>query len=88
MAEESPERADPVVPGQSRGMLDADDFLAFTQRLRALHQRVDGADVSDKRQARWQRRLLDITDAARTNLDVGKQQLRRFEAELEDHLSD
>ncbi|MDX1658149.1 MAG: hypothetical protein R3343_04960 [Nitriliruptorales bacterium] len=88
MADEAPERADPVVPGQARGMLDADEFLAFTQRLRAIHERVDEADVSDKRQARWQRRLLDITDAARTNLDHGEQQLRRFEAELDEHLSD
>lgn len=84
-----PERAEPVLPGSSpRGMVDADDFLAFTERLRAAHHRVDEAKVSDERRARWQRRLLAITDAARADLDRAEEQLGRFEADLDRRLDD
>lgn len=67
-------------------MLDADDFMGFTERLRAVHVRVDGAKVTREQRSRWQRKLLSITDAAKRDLDDAVEQLRRFEAELDRRL--
>lgn len=88
-AANEPERADPVVPGRAeRGMVDAEDFLAFTQRLHEVHARVDSADAADRRRSGWQRRLLAITETARTSLERARQQLDRLEAELDEQLDD
>lgn len=67
-------------------MLDADDFMGFTERLRAVHGRVDAARVSREQKGRWQRKLLSITDAAQRDLDDATDLLRRFEAELDRRL--
>ena len=81
-AASEPERADPVVPGRpSKGMVDAEEFLGFTQRLRALHTKVDAADVSERGQ--WQRQLLAVTETAQTDLDRAKDRLERLERELD-----
>ena len=83
-ASPQPERADPVIPGQApRGMVDAEEFLAFTQRLRDLHTKVDAADVSERKRGQWQRQLLAVTEAARTDLARAKDRLERLERELD-----
>lgn len=74
---------DAVPTGPTPGLVDADRFLSLTQRLREVHERVAQARVSAEQKARWQRRLLAITDAATRNLDRGEQQLTRFVAELD-----
>ena len=65
------------------GMLDADDFLTFTSQLRTLHAEVDGAQVTDRQRARWQRRLLRITETARDDLARAGDQLGRLRSEVE-----
>ncbi len=67
-------------------MVDADDFLGFTERLRAVHLLVESARISREQRSRWQRKLLSITDAAQRDLADGGEQLRRFELELERRL--
>ncbi len=67
-------------------MLDADDFLGFTERLRTVRERIEAAAVSREQKGRWQRKLLAITDAAQRDLDDATDLLRRFEAELDRRL--
>lgn len=64
-------------------MLDADDFLGFTERLRDLRARVEAADVSEEQRGRWHSRLLGITDGAKTDLQRATDLLSRFEGELD-----
>lgn len=70
-------------PTESRAMVDADDFLGFTRRLRALHERVDEATVSRDQRGRWQRKLIALADVGQRDLAQAAEQLRRFEAELD-----
>ncbi len=74
---------DPVPTGPRGGLVDADRLLSLTQRLREVHERVAQARVSAEQKARWQRRLVAITEAATPNLDRAEQQLIRFVAELD-----
>lgn len=67
-------------------LLDARRFLALTEQLRDLYDRVDDAKVSADQKGRWHRRLIAITDAARDDMDRAEGQLVRFTAELDRHL--
>lgn len=69
--------------GGDQAMVDADDFLGFTTRLREVHERVDGARVSREQKGRWQRKLISIADAGHRDLDQASELLRRFESELD-----
>lgn len=64
-------------------LVDAEDFLAFTTRLREIHERVEGASVSREQKGRWQRRLIGIADAGQRDLLQASDLLRRFETELD-----
>lgn len=64
-------------------MVDADDFLGFTTRLREAHARVDTTKASREQRGRLQRRLIAIADAAHRDLEQASDLLRRFEAELD-----
>lgn len=67
-------------------MFDADDFVAFTTRLRQLHARVDAAEISREQRSRWQRRLIAIADAGQRDLQRAGDLLHRFEAEVDRRL--
>ncbi len=69
--------------GGDAGMMDADDFLAFTSDLKAVHEQVDTADVTAGQRSRWQRRLVRITDGATQDLTRAGDQLRRLRHEVE-----
>lgn len=74
------------VPGNQvddQGMVDADDFLGFTTRLREVHGRVDAAKVSREQKGRWQRKLISIADVGHRDLEQASDLLRRFESELD-----
>ncbi|HEX2029022.1 MAG TPA: hypothetical protein VHF25_13585 [Nitriliruptorales bacterium] len=73
-------------PARKRGLLDAERFLALTDGLRELHERVESARVSAEQKARWQRRIVAITNAAKEDLDRADEQLRRFSGELDRQL--
>lgn len=64
-------------------MVDADDFLGFTTRLRDVHGLVDAANVSREQRGRWQRRLITIADLGHRDLEQASDLLRRFELELD-----
>ncbi|MBW3657328.1 MAG: hypothetical protein KY457_01740 [Actinobacteria bacterium] len=66
-----------------QGMVDADDFLGFTTRLREAHGRVDAAKVSREQKGRLQRRLITIADMGHRDLEQAGELLRRLEAELD-----
>lgn len=68
------------------GLVDADRFLMLADRLRELHARIEDAKVSSEQRARWQRRIISITNAAKTDLARADDQLVRFTAELDRHL--
>lgn len=68
------------------GLVDADRFLTVAEQLRELHARVEEAKVSSEQKARWQRRIIAITNAAKTDLSRADDQLVRFTAELDRHL--
>lgn len=71
----------------SARMLDAEGFLAFTTRLRSLHERVEAASISDEQRRRWHRRLAAISGTGAQDLERAAAQLTRFEAEVERSLS-
>jgi phytoene/squalene synthetase len=68
---------------RSNGMMDATAFLAFNTRLKDLRDRVDAAKVSGEQRARWQRKLIAVSDAGARDLDRATTQLSRFEAEVD-----
>jgi len=68
---------------QQEPLVDADALLALTSELRALRERVDGADVSDEQRQRWQRTLGAIAEGATSDLDKATGQLRRFSAQID-----
>jgi len=73
-----------VEPGEgSNGMMDATAFLAFNTRLKDLRNRVDSANVSAEQRARWQRKLIAVSDAGTRDLGRASAQLSRFEAEVD-----
>lgn len=73
-------------PARRQGFLDAERFLALNDSLRALHERVEGAKASAEQKARWQRRIVAITNAAKEDLDRADEKLRRFTGELDRQL--
>lgn len=72
--------------GDDRRLVDADDFLALTGRLRRIHHRLDEARISDEQRSRWQRRLISITEVAGRDLGRAEEQLNRFEHDLDRQL--
>lgn len=67
-------------------MVDADRFLALTQRLRAARDRIEVAKVPASRRSTWHERLIAIADDAQVDLTSAEAHLERFEAELDRHL--
>lgn len=67
-------------------MLDADRFLALTERLRTVRSRVDGAEAPGHRRSSWARRMAAIADTATESLERAERQLERLEADLDRHL--
>lgn len=63
--------------------MDAERFLAFTQRLRDLRDRVEASDVPTSRRSVWHERLIAIADEAHGDLDKAEAHMERFEAELD-----
>lgn len=71
-------------PGDhQRGVLDADDVLALTRRLHEIHRRVDTAGDHNGRMGRWRQRLVAISEAAKADIALARDQLDALEAEVE-----
>lgn len=67
-------------------MVDAERFLALTERLREAYRRMDGSSLPDHRRSSWSRRMTGIAQTARENLEQAERQLERLEAEMQRHL--
>lgn len=80
-----PAREEPSGP-RGRDLVDAQQFLDLTGRLKSAHQRVDGAGVAPDRKARWQRMLVAISESAQHDLSRAEEALERLVAELDRHL--
>ncbi len=65
------------------GQVDAELFLRLNACLKEGYERIARARVSAERKARWQRRLIAITDAARRDLRSAQEQYDRFARELD-----
>lgn len=80
----------PANPGPERpdrgSLVDADEFLSFTARLRAVRDLVETASVSEEQRGRWQSRLAAISGGGSTDLERAQGQLGRLEAELDRRL--
>ncbi len=74
---------DPDSTRPPHGLVDADRFLSLTRRLREVHERVEQLRVSAEQKARWQRRLVTITDVATRDLGRAEQQLTHLVAQLD-----
>lgn len=70
-------------PPADTGMVDADQFLGFTSRLRRLHARLAKAKLARGQLARLQRRLADIADRGRSDLGAADSDLVKLEGELD-----
>ena len=68
--------------GQDR-LVDAEELLALTGRLRAVRQRIGEASVSVDQRARWHRTLASIAEGATTDIGRAGQQLHRLEAQVD-----
>lgn len=71
---------------EEHGLVDADRFLVLTDRLREVRERLEAAKVSTEQKARWHRRLIAITNAAKEDLARADDQLTRFTADLDRQL--
>ena len=71
--------------GAGHGQLDAQQVLAFTERLRDLRKRLEGGRVSDEQRRRWQSRLAAISRGATTDLARASEQLGRLETDMDRH---
>ena len=67
---------------QLAGQLDAELFLSVSARLKGAYSGLTAARLSESRRARWQNRLIDISNAAKQDLSGAAQQLDRFEDEF------
>jgi len=65
--------------------VDADRFVALTERLHAARNRVEAAKVPPSRRSTWHERLIAIADDAQQDLASAEAHLERFEAELDRH---
>ena len=78
----SPATPEPGTPDRG-SLVDADEFLSFTARLRAVRDRVEAAPVSEEQRGRWQSRLAAISGGGGTDLERAQAQLGRLEAEVD-----
>jgi len=63
--------------------VDAERFLRVSDGLREAFGRLTGADVDDASRARWQRRLIAITNAAKHDLATAERRLAAYHADWE-----
>ena len=70
----------------SSPLVDADRFLALTERLRRVRDRIESGRTAERRRRQWQRILVAISGAAKDDLDGAERKLTRLEAELDRHL--
>ena len=61
------------------GQVDAELFLAVSVRLKTAFGSLRDAQLPPARRARWQSRLLAITDAAKEDLQRAARELDRYE---------
>jgi|GEM_PF-5143574 len=61
------------------GQVDAELFLALSLRLKTAFTELINAQLPGPRRARWQHRLIAITDAAKDDLGRAARQLDRYE---------
>lgn len=69
-------------------LVDAQRLLAFTERLRTVHARIDVATMSAGRRSGYQRRLAAAADTGQSDLQKAEAQLERLEADLDRQLKD
>lgn len=69
--------------GASGSLLDAEQFLVLTNRLRALRDRIEASGQGERRRSHWQRLLVAASDAAKSDFDRADEKLTRLEAELD-----
>jgi transposase len=61
--------------------VDAEQFMQLSEALRRAFAEVSAAGLLPADAARWQRRLIAITNAAKRDLPRALEQMRRFEAD-------
>jgi uncharacterized NAD(P)/FAD-binding protein YdhS len=71
---------------QRGGMVDAAQFLRFSDALRADFAALAEAALPASSRERWQRRLLAITNLAKHDLDRAVDQHERFRGDLHTEL--
>jgi hypothetical protein len=64
------------------GMVDATQFLRFSDALRDDFAALASASLSASSRERWQRRLIAITNLAKRDLDRAEAQHARFREDL------
>jgi hypothetical protein len=67
---------------QGAGMVDAEQFLRFSEALREDFATLADAGVAPASRERWQRRLIAITNLAKHDLDRAEAQHDRFRRDL------
>lgn len=64
-------------------LVDADVLLSLTDELRALRDRLHGADIGTEQRTRWQHTLSAIARGAADDLERAQAQLRRLAATVD-----
>lgn len=67
-------RDEQVPPGQ----VDANAFMRLSDALREAFAELTAAGLAGEDAARWQRRLIAITNTAKRDLDRALEQMERF----------
>ena len=68
---------------QHNPLVDADALLALTRELRAVRERIEGAELTEEQRQRWQRTLGGIAEGAAADIERATAQLRRFSAQVD-----
>ncbi len=63
-------------------LVDADRFMRVSEGLKQALADLGRAQLTDSQRARWQRRLLAITNAAKEDLAAAERRLEAYQADF------
>jgi len=69
-------------PPSLHNMVNVDDLLELTERLRSAHGRIIGATRDRNHRSRWERRLATISEVGATNIERALGMMDGLEADI------
>ncbi|MDX1510770.1 MAG: hypothetical protein R3249_05455 [Nitriliruptorales bacterium] len=70
-------------PPSLHNMVNVDDLLELTERLREAHRRISDATQGDNHRRRWEKRLATISEVGTSNIPKALGMMETLEADIE-----